>query len=152
MTEQEAAAFCGRMNTLWAACNRAMQVTARAAQGDVTQREYPLSEFGTDIIAALIPAAQAVLDNDSGTYEPEPIVTTEVETRTEPVPYSTERVDNDTLPLGTEEVSQEGVDGIRTIIELVTYTDGVETGREVLSVAVTTAPVPEIIQVGTMEP
>ena len=65
MTEQEAAAFRGRMNTLWAACSRAVQITERAAQGDVTQRTYPLDDFDAAIIQALIPAAQAVIDEDT---------------------------------------------------------------------------------------
>lgn len=72
MTEQEAAAFHGRMSTLGMACNRATQVVARAAQGDVTQREYPLDAFDETIIRALIPAAQAVIDNDTGGEGPGP--------------------------------------------------------------------------------
>lgn len=72
MTEQEAAAFRGRMGTLWMACNRATQVMARAAQGDVTQREYPLDAFDEAVIQALIPAAQAVIDNDAGGDGPGP--------------------------------------------------------------------------------
>lgn len=81
----------------------------------------------------------------------ESVVVVEHETRTEPVPYETQRVDNDELPVGTEEVSQEGVDGVRTIVELVTYHNGVEVDREVLSNEITTPAVPEIIQVGTKE-
>lgn len=65
-------AFAARARTLYDAINRVSQVTARASQGDVTQRPRPLTEFDEAVIRALIPAAQAVLDNDTGGEGPSP--------------------------------------------------------------------------------
>ena len=42
-----------------------------------------------------------------------------------------------------------GQKGVRTIVETVTYTDGVETGREVKSNTITTPAVDEVVEVGT---
>ena len=56
---------------------------------------------------------------------------------------------NPDLPEGTREVKAVGKKGVRTIVETVTYTDGVETGRVVKSSEITTAPVDEIVEVGT---
>ena len=78
-----------------------------------------------------------------------PVVTTKDETRTEEVAFQTKEVTNTELPEGTREVKAAGKKGIRTIVETVTYTDGVETGRVVKSSEITTAPVDEIVEVGT---
>ncbi|WP_259345802.1 G5 domain-containing protein, partial [Aerococcus urinaeequi] len=73
------------------------------------------------------------------------------ETRTEDVAFEIEYVNNPDLLVGTEEVSQEGVLGERTIVEKVTTVGGEETAREVISDEITTAPVNKVIQVGTRE-
>ena len=78
-----------------------------------------------------------------------PVVTTKEETRTEEVAFQTKEVMNPDLPEGTREVKAVGKKGVRTIVETVTYTDGVETGRVVKSSEITTAPVDEIVEVGT---
>ncbi|MDG3133200.1 G5 domain-containing protein, partial [Streptococcus suis] len=67
-----------------------------------------------------------------------PNVTTKEETKTEVVPFTEVREDDPTLAEGTEVVSVEGKEGVRTIVETVTYTDGVETNRVVKSDTVTT--------------
>ena len=71
------------------------------------------------------------------------------ESRTEEVAFAIEYVNNPDLLVGTEEVSQEGVNGVRTIVEEVTTVGGEETAREVISDEITTAPVNKVIQVGT---
>ena len=78
-----------------------------------------------------------------------PVITTKDETRTEEVAFQTKEVTNAELPEGTREVKAVGKKGVRTIVETVTYTDGVETGRVVKSSEITTAPVDEIVEVGT---
>ncbi|OYQ64476.1 G5 domain-containing protein, partial [Aerococcus sp. 1KP-2016] len=55
------------------------------------------------------------------------------ETRTQEVAFEIEYVNNPDLLVGTEEVSQEGVLGERTIVEKVTTVGGEETAREVIS-------------------
>ena len=76
-----------------------------------------------------------------------PETITEVET--EVIPYETEVVENTELDYDVENVTQEGVDGIREITYEVTITDGEETNREVISSEVTKEPVKKIIEVGT---
>lgn len=129
---------------------------------DLTEASVTLSEEGvvsfdqeTGLVTALSPGEiqmvvsafnlNAILD-----VVVESVVVIEQESRTEVVPFDTQRVDNAELPVGTEETSQEGVNGVRTIVEDVTYTDGVETGRVVVSNEITTQPIDEIIQVGTL--
>jgi uncharacterized protein YabE (DUF348 family) len=52
---------------------------------------------------------------------------------------------------GEDTVTQQGVDGVQTTTYRVTVTDGVETGRQQLSTAVTTRPVDEQVSVGTKD-
>ncbi|WP_068622539.1 G5 domain-containing protein [Trichococcus ilyis] len=60
-----------------------------------------------------------------------------------------EQLDN-TFPAGETQIIQAGVDGYDTVTYEVTYTDGAETGRVEVS-RVTTAPVDEIVRVGTQQ-
>ena len=77
------------------------------------------------------------------------VVVTEQETVVEnAVAYPTAEQEDATLPLGERVVIQEGVDGYDTVTYDVTYTNGEETGRVEVS-RVTTAPVDEIVRVGT---
>lgn len=80
----------------------------------------------------------------------EPDVRIETETVNEDVvPYNTERIDTDELPLGEEEVVQTGVNGYTKVTYEVRYEDDVEVGRTEVNREVV-APVDEIINVGTM--
>ncbi|MCC3187785.1 G5 domain-containing protein, partial [Streptococcus oralis] len=58
-------------------------------------------------------------------------------------------VQNADLPEGTRRVKTAGKKGVRTIVETVTYTDGVETGRAEKSNTITTPAVDEVVEVGT---
>ena len=78
-----------------------------------------------------------------------PVVTTKEETKTEEVAFQTKEVTNSELPEGTRVVKTAGKKGVRTIVYTVTYTDGVETGREVKSNTITTPAVDEVVEVGT---
>ena len=77
------------------------------------------------------------------------VVTTNEETKTEEVAFQTKEVPNADLPEGTRQVKTAGKKGVRTIVYTVTYTDGVETGREVKSNTITTPAVDEVVEVGT---
>ena len=77
------------------------------------------------------------------------VVTTKEETKTEEVAFQTKEVPNADLPEGTRQVKTAGKKGVRTIVYTVTYTDGVETGREVKSNTITTPAVDEVVEVGT---
>ncbi|WP_373797088.1 G5 domain-containing protein, partial [Jeotgalibaca porci] len=75
-------------------------------------------------------------------------VEVDVQTHMQEILFETEYVNNPDLMVGTEEVSQDGVNGVRTIVEEVTTVGNVETNREVISEEVTTAPINKVIQVG----
>ncbi|MDY7601090.1 ZmpA/ZmpB/ZmpC family metallo-endopeptidase [Streptococcus suis] len=68
---------------------------------------------------------------------------------TEPVAYETQEVPNSELLAGEMVVSQEGVDGERTIVTRSYTVDGQVVKTEEISNEITTDPRPKIIQVGT---
>ena len=78
--------------------------------------------------------------------------TTKTETKTEVVNFEERRENDPTLEQGREVVAREGQNGVRTIVETITYVDGEETNREVTLNNITTAPVHKIIKVGTKSP
>lgn len=67
------------------------------------------------------------------------------------VPYETVYCDDATLAAGETALRTEGVNGTSTCTALVTYINGEETDRVILSEKVTEAPVSEVIAVGTGE-
>ena len=71
------------------------------------------------------------------------------ETYTQTVPYEVREVNDDTLPAGERQVITAGADGEMLCTAQVTYVNGVETGRNVVSTEITAAPVDEIVAVGT---
>ena len=77
------------------------------------------------------------------------VVTTKEVTKTEEVAFQTREVENALLAEGVRRVKTAGQKGVRTIVETVTYTDGVETGREVKYNTITTPAVDEVVEVGT---
>lgn len=80
--------------------------------------------------------------------EPDPIITTEVEHVVEEIPYETIYQETDTLPFEVEHLEVVGQLGKRLYTYEVTFTDGVETGRELISTD-EQPPVNEVILVGT---
>jgi uncharacterized protein YabE (DUF348 family) len=65
------------------------------------------------------------------------------------IAFETQTQDDDSLYQGESAVTQEGADGVRTVVEHVVTVDGAETSREVISDEVTTAPTPKIVANGT---
>lgn len=61
-------------------------------------------------------------------------------------------VDNNSLYIGTENVIQNGVSGTRGVVALISYVNGVESDREIISQTVYTEAVPTIIERGTLTP
>ncbi len=70
-------------------------------------------------------------------------------TTTGAVPFATRTVQDATAYTGTRTVTQAGTDGVRTVVDHVTTVDGVETARVSVSDSVTTAPVDQVVAVGT---
>lgn len=64
---------------------------------------------------------------------PAPVVTTKDETKTTAIPFDTVRNPDNTKLVGEELVVQDGVDGKHVVITRITYTDGKETNRQVIS-------------------
>ena len=90
------------------------------------------------------PAVDEVIEEGTG-----PVITTKEETKTEEVDFQVKEVPNPALPEGVRNVTTPGKKGVRTIVETVTYTDGVETGRVEKSNTITTPAVDEVVEVGT---
>lgn len=70
-------------------------------------------------------------------------------TTTSEVPFNAVEQEDGAIYVGTSKVTTAGVPGVRTVVERVTTVDGVETGREPVSDAVTQAPVDQVTNVGT---
>ena len=90
---------------------------------------------------------------DTVTYDGMVITVDRVVTRQErtaaAIPHGIQRCTDETLPEGTEQVLLEGSDGEVLRTAEVTYRNGVESSRTILSETVTRQPVSEIIGVGT---
>lgn len=71
------------------------------------------------------------------------------ETRTNELPFEMEERQNPNLLEGQTTIVQQGVPGIETITETVTYVDGEEISRTETGREVTTAPVTHIVEIGT---
>lgn len=78
-----------------------------------------------------------------------PVVTTRDEAVTEVVPFERTSVDDSTMAQGQSAVTTAGQNGERTRTYRVTFTDGKETKRELVSDTVTVPPVTEVTSVGT---
>lgn len=78
-----------------------------------------------------------------------PSVEIRLETTKEPVVFETITNKDDSLAQGTVEVTQEGIDGEKTLSWEVTYTDGVAGDKKLVKEEVSKVPVRKIIREGT---
>lgn len=74
------------------------------------------------------------------------------ETADEAIPFAATTVEDATHDVGWTAVTTNGQNGVKTKTYRVTYVDGVETARELVSDAVTTPPVDQATSVGTRQP
>jgi len=65
------------------------------------------------------------------------------------VTYTTQNKDNPEMETGKTKLIQVGVDGESSQVERVLYENGVEVKREIIFDEIVTAPIPEIVEVGT---
>lgn len=72
-----------------------------------------------------------------------------IEEYEEELPFSTEKIEDDSLFTGETKTIQEGETGTNALRAMVTYIDNTETDREILSAKEIKAPVPKKIAVGT---
>lgn len=78
-------------------------------------------------------------------------VTFDTVVETEETEYETVYEDDSSLAKGQEEVSVKGENGEKEVTYKVTYVDGVEESREVVSETVTKEPINKVVKVGTKE-
>ena len=78
-----------------------------------------------------------------------PKITTSQTTETQAIAFSSSSQDDANLPKGQTQVAQTGKNGVMTLIYKVTYTNGAQTSKTLMSKTVTTQPVNEIIDIGT---
>ena len=112
------------------------------------QEKSPVEEAA---VAASAPAVTAT--TASAAPSPSPSSTPVVEKRTvqvrKSIPFATRTVDDPSEPEGTKSVRVTGAKGVRTLTYEITLTDGVETGRKLVTSVVTKKPVTKVIAVGT---
>ncbi len=73
------------------------------------------------------------------------------EVSTESVSFATENKNDSSLEKGQTKVAQEGKEGLKELKYSVTYEHGIETGRNLISEAITVQPVNRIVLIGTKE-
>lgn len=77
------------------------------------------------------------------------VVVSEQKTYAEEYDAEVQYIDDDTAYQGTNTVIQEPVKGERIVTAIIEYTDGAETGREIINEDVQKEPVPKIVKRGT---
>lgn len=96
--------------------------------------------YAGDVLTITVPAAEISME------------VVEEQSYTESYAGEVQYVDNPNLYTGVENVIQNGVNGERAVVALVTYVNGVEKGREIISQTVLSEPTPKIVERGTMTP
>lgn len=119
---------------------------------------HPLPDAPAQVAAVTAPSATVAATPKTSptptrtvtpTPTPTPVVTTKAVTETSRIAFGSTTVQSSTLAQGTTSVTTPGVRGVTTKTYLVTYTDGVETGRVLRNERVTTPPVTQVTTVGT---
>lgn len=80
------------------------------------------------------------------------VLTTQRATYEENYNADIQYVDNDTMFRGTSNIIQEGTEGYRKVTADITYTDGKEKDRKIISQTVIEESVPKIVEIGTLTP
>lgn len=80
--------------------------------------------------------------------KPKPNIVTKEETKTEVIAFSTEKKEDPTLPKGENKIITIGVNGKKTTVYTVTYTNGKETKRVAKSSS-KVDPITEVVLIGT---
>ncbi|MDW8751419.1 ZmpA/ZmpB/ZmpC family metallo-endopeptidase [Streptococcus suis] len=95
-------------------------------------------------------SAITVVPDTAPTHEvPELVLTEDTTSNTESIPFESQVIYDDTLAEGTRNVDQVGKAGVQTTVIKNYYADGVLIKSEQVSSSVTSAPVTEIVRVGT---
>jgi hypothetical protein len=80
-----------------------------------------------------------------------PVIEARTVTETAAIPFEHRTVNDPSLAAGTTEVRTRGVAGVKTLTYEVTFTNGVQTGKKLLTEVVTTAPITQVTANGTKQ-
>ncbi|WP_238162317.1 G5 domain-containing protein [Micromonospora endolithica] len=103
----------------------------------------------TAVATPASPTAAASTVPPSPTAAPSPVVRVRTVTETARVRYTIRTVNDANLTMGKRVIRTRGVDGARTLTYQVTVTDGVQTGKKLVSSVVTRKAVTQVVAVGT---
>jgi hypothetical protein len=137
--------MCGAGAAVVGAVNSANSPDSGSAK---TAADHPLA-------TGLSPATSAAPTGSQSTATPSasptPSVDKQTVTETQPVPFTSKQVNDSSLAQGTTKVRTKGVNGTKTVTFEVTFTNGVQTSKTMVSEKVTKQPVTEVIAVGTKQ-
>ncbi len=108
-----------------------------------------LKELNPDIEETLLIGQEVLIQRATPKLSVSVVDTVEY---TEEIPYESTTVEDDSELNTYEEVTTEGKNGEKKITAKVTYINGVESERTILSTEVVSEPVDEVVTVGTKEP
>ncbi len=123
-----------------------VQQVAPAADQQIAEAA-PTTEAAEPAVESGTPSAAPATTAPTTAQAPVVQKRTVVERKT--ISYATRRVEDDSIDKGETRVRTKGVAGVRTLTYEVTYTDGEQTGRRLVSSEVTRKPVTRVIAVGT---
>lgn len=132
-----------------------MQLSRLGKVGVVTALLIGLSVVNSASHNATAPQAKPISPLKPETSLPQttlahqPVIEHKTITTNEPIAYTSSQTTSSSLAVGVKQVQTAGKDGIRTHTYDVTYSDGQETARTETSNIVTTAPINEVVVVGT---
>lgn len=118
-------------------------------------QSYGMKTSEVEVLNPDVQATRMSIGQDIVIEKAKPALSVEVvkeETYTKDVAFSTTTEKVDTMTTTQRKTIQNGVNGKNEIVASVTYIDGVEVSRTVLSETVISQPVDEIVQVGTKQP
>lgn len=84
--------------------------------------------------------------------QPQSTVTTKTVTETQSIPFGSTTVNDPNLDKGKTAVTTTGVNGTRTLTYKVTYENGKQTNKQLVSSEVTTPPIDQVTSIGTYSP
>jgi hypothetical protein len=133
---------------------------APTVQRRITARQIVLGGLTAVALAiTLTSCSSSATDLSSGSTSakqvaasPTPVIEVKEESTTAPVPFGQVVASDPNALVGTSAVTTVGVDGVKTTTFKVTYKDGVEVAREMVSDVVTTAAIDQVTTNGTKQP
>lgn len=130
---------------------RGKQVTIKTNQGEQVVNVTEADAADALVEAGYIPGEYDEISSEGDTIELIE-VTHDEEIQKESVPHEVEYVEDSDLPEGETAVISEGQDGVKEIKNKVTYRNGEEVSREVISEEITVEPENRVIAKGTAKP